>query len=274
MDHYAVIGNPISHSKSPDIHQYFAKQTGQSLSYKTILAEKNDFKKMVDDFFMNQQGKGLNVTVPFKEDAWNLVDKKTQRAELAGAVNTIIPQRDGRLLGDNTDGIGLLNDLMKNYHLQIKQKNILLLGAGGAARGIIKPLLDAEPALLIIANRTVSKAHQLARIFESFGRLNACGFDELEHQSFDIIINATASSLNKQIPAIPASTITNETVAYDLMYSKINTPFNQWCLDNGAKQVFDGLGMLVEQAAEAFYLWRNVRPETHDVIEKLLQQSA
>jgi shikimate dehydrogenase len=267
IDRYAVFGNPIKHSKSPQIHTRFAKQTGQSLSYTAELVEVGQFDQAIQDFILHN-GKGLNVTVPFKEDAWKCATQHSERALRAGAVNTLMVRQDGSLYGDTTDGIGLVRDLMQNHNIQIKDKDILLIGAGGAVRGVLEALLQQRPSSLLITNRTKQKAVQLAKDFSDLGPLNGCGLDEINEMSFDIVINGTSASLQGELPPLPASLFRkNSSCSYDMMYAAQATPFMQWSADNDATKVFDGLGMLVEQAAESFYIWRNVRPETKQVIQ-------
>ncbi len=268
IDRYAVFGNPIAHSKSPQIHTLFAEQTGQSLIYTAELAEIGQFDQAVKNFIDNG-GKGLNVTVPFKEDAWNCATQRSPRAQRAGAVNTLKLQDDGSLFGDTTDGIGLVRDLMQNHAVPIKNKSILLIGAGGAVRGVLQALLEQQPASLLIANRTKHKAVQLADDFSDLGRISGCGLDEINDAGFDIVINGTSPSLQGELPPIPESIFKTTTCSYDMMYSAQATPFMQWSSTHGAAQIFDGLGMLVEQAAESFYIWREVRPETAPVIKQL-----
>ncbi len=269
-DRYAVMGNPIAHSKSPDIHTLFAKQTGEPITYEAILVDTDGFDQAVEDF-QQAGGRGLNITVPFKQQAWSLAQQRSQRAELAGAVNTL-NDKDGQWYGDNTDGIGLVRDLMQNHHISLHGSNILLLGAGGAARGVIAPLLEQKPDSLIIANRTASKAHQLAKLFSTYGPIKGVGFDEIPEQPFDCIINATAASLHGEVPPVPAACIGSSTCVYDMMYAAQATAFLQWAQQQGAKQCIDGLGMLVEQAAESFYIWRHVRPQTAPVIALLREK--
>ncbi len=272
MDQYVVFGNPIGHSKSPLIHRLFAEQTGQQLEYATLLAPLDDFAGVARDFFA--QGRGANVTVPFKEEAYRLCDSLTRRAQRAGAVNTLCKQADGSLLGDNTDGAGLVRDLTVNAGVSLKGKRILLLGAGGAVRGALEPLLAEQPATVVIANRTVEKAEQLAAAFADLGPVSASGFDWLE-ESVDLIINATSASLSGELPPISASLIEpGRTVCYDMMYGKEPTTFCRWASEQGAVLVLDGLGMLAEQAAEAFYLWRGVRPDSAPVLAELRRQLA
>ncbi|PYC34985.1 shikimate dehydrogenase [Pseudomonas protegens] len=272
MDQYVVFGNPIGHSKSPLIHWLFAQQTGQQLEYNTLLAPLDDFAGAARDFFA--QGRGANVTVPFKEDAYRLCDSLTERAQRAGAVNTLSKQADGTLLGDNTDGAGLVRDLTVNAGVSLKGKRILLLGAGGAVRGALEPLLAQRPASVVIANRTVEKAELLAELFADLGPVSASGFDWLQ-ESVDLIINATSASLSGDLPPIASSLIEpGKTVCYDMMYAKEPTPFCRWASEHGAALVLDGLGMLAEQAAEAFYLWRGVRPDSAPVLAELRRQLA
>lgn len=272
MDQYVVFGNPIGHSKSPLIHRLFADQTGQQLEYNTLLAPLDDFTDCALGFF--KQGQGANVTVPFKEEAYRLVDSLTPRAERAGAVNTLIKLADGSLQGDNTDGAGLVRDLTVNAGVQLSGKRILLLGAGGAVRGVLEPLLAHNPTSLVIANRTVEKAERLAHEFADLGPVAASGFTWLK-EPVDLIINATSASLAGELPPISPSLIEpGKTVCYDMMYGKEPTPFCQWAAEHGAAQVLDGLGMLAEQAAEAFFIWRGVRPDTGPVLDELRRQLA
>lgn len=267
-DRYAVFGNPIKHSKSPQIHKLFAEQTNQSLIYTAELVEAGQFDLAIKRFIQNK-GKGLNITVPFKEDAWSCATQRSDRAQRAGAVNTLIVKPEGELFGDTTDGIGLVRDLMQNHNIQIKAKAILLIGAGGAVRGVLEALLEQQPSSLLIANRTKQKAVQLANDFSDLGQINGCGLDEINETSFDIVINGTSASLQGEIPLLPETIFNTNACSYDMMYAADATPFMQWSLTYGAKQVFDGLGMLVEQAAESFYLWRKIRPETKPIIQHI-----
>lgn len=267
MDRYAVVGNPIAHSKSPEIHSQFAEQTGQNLSYDKMRLEVNAFERDVAYFF-SQGGKGLNVTVPFKEKAFQLADQLTDRARLAGAVNTLAVQHDGKILGDTTDGAGLVADLI-NHGWLLSGKRILLLGAGGAVRGVTQALLAQNPATLVIANRTVSKAQAIAKQFEAFGPVRASALSDLTEQSFDLIINGTSASLAGDLPQVPEGVINKQTSVYDMMYGAEFTPFLCWAQDQGAEQLADGLGMLVCQAAESFHLWRGIKPEVNAVVESL-----
>lgn len=272
MDRYGVFGNPIGHSKSPLIHRLFAEQTDQQLTYEALLAPLDGFSAFARDFFAS--GRGGNVTVPFKEQAYHLANSLTPRAQRAGAVNTLSKLADGTLLGDNTDGAGLVRDLTVNAGLNLKGQRILLLGAGGAARGVIAPLLAERPHALVIANRTVEKAEALTQLFADLGPVAACGFDWME-VPVDLIINATSASLAGELPSISPSLIRpGHTVCYDMMYGKGLTAFNQWASEHSAARTLDGLGMLVEQAAEAFFLWRGVRPDSASVLAQLRSQLA
>ncbi len=267
-DAYAVMGNPIAHSRSPQIHNAFAQQTGQRIVYTTIQVDPGGFEQAVGNFFANG-GKGLNVTVPFKREAWELADELAAEAQQAGAVNTLLLNTDDVLVGRNTDGIGLVRDLLHNHSGAINGKKILLIGAGGAARGVLQPLLAESPAQLTIVNRTASRAHELAADFALLGTISGVGFDELPDQSFDLIINASAASLQGEVPPLPDKCCTTTTWCYDMMYGAKPTPFVQWAQQHGAQKSLDGLGMLVEQAAESFFHWRGVRPETGSVIKAI-----
>jgi len=266
MDLYAVVGNPVAHSKSPRIHSMFAKQTGEPIEYATIQAPLSGFANTVERFFKGG-GKGLNVTVPFKEEAWLLCEVRTDRAQLAGAINTI-HLRDGKVCGDNTDGAGLVLDLTVNLQQTITGKRILILGAGGAVRGAIMPLIKEQPEAIVIANRTLARAEQLAQLFGDFGQISAAPIEKLS-RNFDIIINGTSASLEGSVPLVPIEVLTEHIIAYDMMYSSNVTPFCEWVRTNGTKTCVDGLGMLVEQAAESFYIWRGVRPDTQPVLQML-----
>ena len=265
-DLYAVMGNPINHSKSPQIHSAFAEQTQQDLIYSAILVPLEKFNQEADNFF--RSGRGLNVTVPFKEDAWQYADTYSSRALRAGAVNTLIKKEDGSIHADNTDGIGMVRDITFNNGCAIKGKRVLVLGAGGAVRGILEPVLEEKPLEVVLANRTVSKAEALAKDFSDIGNISACGFDQVEGQ-FDLIINGTSASLSGDLPPIPDSVIHVHTTCYDMMYGPKPTVFNQWAANLNAGATLDGLGMLVEQAAESFKAWRGVRPESSPVIESI-----
>jgi len=266
MDQYAVFGNPIKQSKSPFIHTLFAAQTFQKLTYKAIEPRDEDFKITLDRFFSGG-GKGCNVTMPYKEQAFQFAQTLTQRATLAGAVNTLKITDDNVIIGDNTDGAGLVLDI-KNHHIDIAGARILLLGAGGAARGVCGPLLAESPKELVIANRTFAKAETLVSIFNDLGNVSACELSQLEG-NFDLIINSTAASINGEVPAISPDIIHPETAVYDMMYSAQATPFNEWAKQLGARVVIDGLGMLVGQAAESFAMWRGIKPSAKQVLIEL-----
>lgn len=263
-DRYAVVGNPIAHSKSPLIHAEFARQTNQDMAYERLLAPLDGFADTVEAF-RQAGGKGANVTVPFKEQAFRYATRKTPRAEAAGAVNTLKFDADGAL-GDNTDGAGLVRDLTANLNQALSGKRILLMGAGGAARGVIGPLLAEHPAALVLANRTLEKAEQLAELFG--GKFAAVSFEALAGLRFDVVINATAASLKGELPPLPDALFNPGALAYDMMYGA-ETPFMAWARRHDAAKISDGLGMLVEQAAESFSLWRGVRPDTTPVIRLL-----
>jgi shikimate dehydrogenase len=267
-DRYAVMGNPIAHSKSPRIHTLFAAQFGHDIEYRAILVEPGDFARSVADFYA-QGGKGLNITVPFKEEAWALAATRSPRAQRAGAVNTLVLDPSGSHYGDNTDGVGLVRDLKNNQGCKLAGKRLLLLGAGGAARGVLGPLLDEQPAQLVIANRTPGKAVELAR---AFSPVEGCGLDDLAGRSFDVIIHATAAGLLGEVPALPPGVVRAHSWCYDMMYADEPTAFMRWAQEHGAERTLDGLGMLVEQAAEAYFLWRRVRPVTEPVIQALRQR--
>lgn len=273
MDKYLVFGNPIKQSRSPDIHRQFADNTGQELEYNRQLSQVSEFKSDVIKFFA-EGGKGANVTAPFKEQALLLSDELTDRAKLAEAVNTL-SFNNGKIYGDNTDGIGLVQDLLR-HSVPLKNSKILILGAGGAAKGVILPILEQAPAKAVIANRTVSKADKICKQFEVFSenKLKACGFDELNNESFDVIINATSASLTGQFPSIDQSNITSQTVCYDMVYGAQLSPFLLWAKQQGAAQVIDGLGMLVGQAAESFTIWRKVKPNIESVLKILRAEMA
>jgi shikimate dehydrogenase len=264
-DRYAVIGNPVAHSKSPEIHARFARQTGQELEYGRLLAPLDGFADTVRAF-MAEGGKGANVTVPFKLEAHALSSAPSERARAAGAVNTL--KFDGAaIIGDNTDGVGLVADIARNAGMPIRSARILLLGAGGAARGVMLPLLNEGPAELVIANRTASKAAELAARFSAYGNVAASDFDTVRGR-FDIIVNATSASLAADVPPLPASVYSGGALAYDMMYGKEPTVFMRHAAERGAIGR-DGLGMLVEQAAESFFIWRGVRPDTAPVFAEL-----
>ncbi len=267
-DHYVVIGNPIAHSKSPAIHARFAELTGLQVDYQRLLAPLDGFASTVHDFIA-AGGKGANVTLPFKLEAFALATELSERARIAGAVNTLKFEH-GHIYGDNTDGIGLVADIVRNAGVSLHGKRLLLLGAGGAARGALLPLLQEEPASLTIANRTLAKAQDLQQQASSLSdrcELQACRFENLQ-QPFDVIINATSASINDEVPPLAATVFGKDTLAYDMMYAAAPTAFLRLAASHGA-QCRDGLGMLVEQAAEAFALWRGVRPPSAPVLAEM-----
>ena len=268
VSNYAVFGNPVKHSKSPQIHTLFARQTGIALNYQSIGVPIEKFSEYVD-LFSSQGGKGLNITVPFKEEACSLCTTLTQRAEISGSVNTIQFDENKNIHGDTTDGQGLINDLSVNHGIKIENKSVLILGAGGSVKAILEPLCIQKPGQIVIANRTVSRAEQLADKFSDQGNIEARSFSKLSSRSFDLIINGTSLSLMGELPPIPENIIDNGACCYDLMYADKATIFMQWATEHGASIVLDGLGMLVEQAAEAFLIWHGVKPDTASVIKIL-----
>ena len=266
-DQYGVIGHPISHSKSPVIHGLFAKQTGEDIAYQAYEVEPGNLADFLGDF-PRQGGRGLNVTVPHKLAAAELAVELTDRAARAGAVNTLTWNDDGGLQGDNTDGTGLVRDLVDNLGAELDDAKIVILGAGGATRGIVPALLDSGLASLTIANRTVNKAEELTAEYPDEDRLRACGFDDTDHV-FDLIINATSAGLQGDNPPFSGGMIGPDSVCYDLSYAMKDTPFISWAKENGCARVHQGWGMLVEQAAESFLIWRGVRPDTDSVRDRL-----
>lgn len=269
MDHYAVIGHPIDHSLSPEIHHDFARQADQDIVYSKIDVPHNNFEDVLYDF-IKQGGCGANITLPFKERAFELVKNRTQAAIDACAANTVVLQDDGSLLADNTDGAGLIQDLTHNHNYCLRQKTICIIGAGGAVRGILGVLLEQAPDKVVIANRTISKAEGLVKHFELKGHVEAIQLDSLGEQPFDLIIHATSAGIDGELPTLPAFLLSKETWCYDLFYTlDKHTPFIDWAVGHGAKKAIDGLGMLVEQAAASFYLWRGVYPDTQPVIKDL-----
>lgn len=265
-DRYAVMGNPIAHSKSPRIHSLFAEQTGEALSYEAIRVDEGQFAEAVTAF-RNAGGRGLNITVPFKGEAWQLSTRRSERAERAHAVNTLVLGQN-EIFGENTDGVGLIHDLRDNLDVELAGRSVLILGAGGAVRGVLTPLLAERPRRVVIANRTVAKAIELAELFADEG-LTGCGYDSVGDAPFDIIINGTAAGLSGEVPPIPATTVNRESVCYDMFYGSEPTPFLRWGAAHGVERTHDGLGMLVEQAAESFTIWRGIRPETRPVLKRL-----
>jgi len=273
-ERYAVIGNPVDHSRSPEIHAAFARATGQDIEYGRLLAPLDGFTETVQRF-RSEGGRGANVTVPFKEEAWRLVERSgilSTRARAARSVNTLRFDASGPF-GDNTDGAGLVADLQGNLATPLAGRRILLLGAGGAARGVLHPLLTQCPAGLVLANRTSEKARYLVAaaapdVADAID-FRASAFDDLRDGQFDVIVNATSASLAGEAPRLPSGIFAPGALAYDMMYSSLDTPFMAWARGQGATQVCDGLGMLVEQAAESFFVWRGVRPDTAPVLAML-----
>ena len=266
-DRYAIVGHPVGHSWSPFIHGLFAKQTGQAVTYRIIDLPPERFRVGAIEFFTTG-GKGLNVTVPHKQAAAELVNQLSPAAERAQAVNTIC-MKGNELLGDNTDGAGLLRDLTQNIGFVVEGKSVLILGAGGATRGILQPLLAASPTAVVIANRTPSRGEGLARQFKDLGNVRAVGLEQIPQTVFDLIINSTSASLYGEAVSIPQETVSSATLCYDMSYGKSDTPFTAWAKAAGASQAIKGWGMLVEQAAESFYIWRGLRPDTRPVLQAL-----
>lgn len=265
---YAVVGDPIAHSKSPLIHTRFAEQTGQTMAYGAYAISRENFAQFVSDFFAHG-GSGLNVTLPHKEAAFELAEQNSPRASLAGAVNTLYVE-GGKLCGENTDGPGLVRDLCVNHGLDLENKSILMLGAGGAARGALAELINCRPAAITVLNRTLAKADSIRSDFAHVFNLTVGDYSHADQdRSYDLIINATSLSLSQELPPVSAAWVNKQTCCYDMMYGDRDTVFVSWGKDLGAALALDGLGMLVEQAAESFYLWRGVRPETKAVIAAL-----
>lgn len=267
-DRYALVGHPVEHSRSPLIHQLFARQAGHSLTYELIDAAESEFETAVRGF-QAAGGKGMNVTVPHKEAAFELADEHGREAAAARAVNTLSFE-GAQIRGDNTDGTGFMRDLTVNNEQPVAQRRVLVLGAGGAARGILAPLLGARPAELVVANRTPARAEQLAGIFADHGSITTCAFDDLGAlEAFDLVINATSAGLKGEQPPFPASLVGPATFCYDLAYSIKGTPFVEWAQSRGAGRAVQGWGMLVEQAAESFRIWRGVMPDTAPILAQL-----
>ena len=266
-DRYAVIGHPVAHSLSPLVHSCFAEQLDQIVRYTRIDATPEAFAATARDFFRDR-GHGLNVTLPHKAAALELSDTISDRARLAGAVNTLTRNADGSIAGDNTDGVGLVRDLTANLGLELNGRRILLLGAGGAARGILAPLLAEKPAHLAICSRTPAKPHELARSYLKLGLVKGCTYRVLPGKRYDLIINATSASVTGKLPPVPDE-LASGAVCYDMYYCDHDTPFTRWAKEHGARSAHLGFGMLVEQAAESFYLWRGLRPQTYPVIALL-----
>lgn len=271
LPYYCVVGQPINHSLSPAIHQAFADSLDIELIYTRVEVGPGNLASALGEFY-NCGGKGMNITVPLKEEAVGVATVLTERATLAGAANTIVVQGVGNYLADNTDGVGLVTDLTANLRASIASRDILILGAGGAVRGVIAPLLDCRPARIIIANRTLSKARVLVNRFESLAadkrvELDAISYQQLASARRDIVINGTSLGLTGKVPPLPDGVVDKETLVYDMMYDRSGaTAFTRWAREKGVQKAFDGLGMLVEQAAEAFYLWHGRRPQTQAVI--------
>lgn len=268
-DLYAVVGDPIAHSKSPTIHRLFAEQTGQDMVYEAIRIDSDQTTFDHEMAIFKMQGyKGINITVPYKLNAFEYANELTSRAQQAHAVNTFVFQENGQVLGDNTDGVGLMNDITLNAGFEITGKSVLILGAGGAVQGILEPLLALNPSLVHIANRTAERALKLGERFTSNCPISASGWSDIPEQPYDLIINGTSASLDNKLPPISTNVIGKNSLVYDMMYGKEPTIFMNWAKQAQPNcQVRDGLGMLVGQAAEAFYIWRGIRPETQSVIE-------
>lgn len=267
-DKYAVFGNPVKHSKSPLIHTAFAKQCGHEMTYRAVKVDLDGFAAAADGFFSNG-GAGLNITVPFKGDAYDFADQNSERAKRAKAVNTLIRRPDGVICGDNTDGIGLVRDMIANLGWTVNGMKVLVMGAGGAVRGVLELLLREHPSALVVANRTPGRAIELATEFADLGPIEGGGFELIEDRQFDLVINGTSGGLTGDMPELPSSLLTERSYCYDMVYGAEPTVFMRWAAQNAAWAVADGLGMLVEQAAESFYLWRRVRPEIGPVINQV-----
>jgi shikimate dehydrogenase len=271
VDQYGVFGHPVGHSLSPFIHGVFARDTGQQMTYRAYDVAPEEFTERVQGFFADG-GRGLNITLPHKIVAVEVAQELTARAAHAAAVNTLALQGDNVLLGDNTDGGGLVRDLCDNLGLIITQRRVLILGAGGATRGVLASLLGLEPAIVVIANRTPERAEALAAAFADLGVTQGVGFEYVGETPFDLIINATSASLSGDIPPIPAEAIGPQTVCYDLAYGRSAMAFVRWAQQSGCVRAVQGLGMLVEQAAESFRLWRGIRPQTAEVMAALKER--
>jgi shikimate dehydrogenase len=271
-DIYGVVGHPVAHSWSPFIHGLFARETGQSMTYRLFDFTPGELEARVREFF-SQDGRGLNITLPHKIAAVDIATDLTTRAAHAGAVNTLALQKNGTILGDNTDGAGLVRDLCDNLGLVIIRRRILIVGAGGAARGVIAPLLALEPGEIVIANRTAERAENLAKAFTKLGSVQGVGIRYIGGGPFDLVINATSASLSNELPPMTKAIIGPETVCYDMAYSKTDTPFVQWSLQNGCARAVQGWGMLVEQAAESFRVWRGLKPATASVLTALKERA-
>ncbi len=268
IDQYLVLGNPVAHSKSPMIHNQFATQTGEAIHYDRRLVKTGDFENAIRA--IQQEGiSGANVTIPFKEEAYRITDELSCRAEWAGAVNTLTFRSDGSIHGDNTDGTGMVRDITTNHDQALQGKRILILGAGGAVRGVLKPVIDQQPYSITIANRTVARAEQLRNLFIDDFEIGTGGFDSLTGHQFDVVINGISLGLLGKMAPVPDSVLAKAAIAYDMVYGKGSVTFQEWAKSHGAIIALDGLGMLVEQAAESFYVWRQIRPQTLPVIEQI-----
>lgn len=272
IDQYGVVGHPVAHSWSPFIHGLFSRETGQSMAYRLYDFLPEEFPQRVREFFKDG-GRGLNITLPHKIAAVDVADELTARAAHAAAVNTLAARSDGTVLGDNTDGTGLVRDLCDNQGIVITHRRVLIIGAGGASRGVLAPLLALSPTEIVIANRTTERAETLAKAFSKLGTTHGVGFRYISGGAFDVIINATSASLSGDIPAVPPSVVGPETVCYDMAYGKVDTPFLRWALKLGCTRALQGWGMLVEQAAESFRIWRGVRPSTAPVLAALKERA-
>jgi shikimate dehydrogenase len=267
-DRYAVIGNPVTHSKSPAIHSEFARQTGQDIVYVRLAAPKRGFRNELERFVAHG-GRGLNITVPFKLEAAHACQQLSERAKFAQAANTLTFE-GGKVIGDNTDGAGMLRDLEKNLGIAIHGRRVLLMGAGGAARGVLMPLIARGARLVVVVNRDLARARELEERFGLFGNVRARAYNDLSGSAFDLLINSTSASLQGMVPPVPGSVFGQDCVAYDMVYAAGGTtPFLDRARECGAAITADGLGMLVEQAAESFYIWRGVRPDTKPILDLL-----
>ena len=265
------MGNPVQHSKSPLIHTEFARQTGQHIYYQAILVEEGKFPDALAEF-QQLGGKGLNITIPFKRAACEIADHLSAAATRAQAVNTLWFDKNGKRFGDTTDGTGLVRDLVENCGISLAGEEVLILGAGGAVRGILDPVFDQGPERVVIVNRTIARAQELAQAFSDRGNITACRYGELPGQQFHYVINGTAASLQGEVPPLPDDILAKDAFCYDIMYASEDTVFIKWAMSHGAGRAFDGLGMLVEQAAESFFIWHGIRPATRPVIEMLRRQ--
>lgn len=271
-DQYGLVGHPVAHSWSPFIHGMFAKETSQNLVYRLFDVQPDSFRREALRMFASGV-RGLNITLPHKQTAAELVNELTPRAERAQAVNTIAYFEDTSLLGDNTDGLGLLADLERNLALTLANKRVLIMGAGGAVRGVLGPLLERELGECVIANRTPERARQLATDFADMGEIKPCAFSDVAGPPYDLVINATAASLQGEVPTMPAGLVNEQTVCYDMAYGRGHTAFTLWAKSQHAGRTVKGWGMLVEQAAESFLLWRGIRPDTKPVLAALAQHT-